>query len=118
MAGPRISPVAPGDRIARSYLEVWKRLPGVRDDVIEAGCYAVNPARRPRWGDFPLDLPDDAFVRSLFHRSERVCIPQGGAFFVFPAGPALPAAVRRWRVRNQRLAAAGRPVAVPAEPLP
>ena len=122
MAGPRISPVVPGDRIARSYLEVWKRLPGVRDDVIGAGCYAVNPAGRARWGDIPLDLPDDAFVRSLFHRSERVRIPQGGAFFVFPAGPALPAAVRRWRAGNRCLAAAGRsvagPGAAPAAPLP
>jgi N-acetylglucosaminyl-diphospho-decaprenol L-rhamnosyltransferase len=107
LAGPRISPIAPRDRLSRSYLEIWKRLPGVRGDVIGAGCYAVNPAGRARWKEFPADLPDDAFARSRFNRSERLQVQKGGAFFAFPVGSALPKTVRRWRSGNQRLAASG-----------
>lgn len=107
LVGPRISPIAPRDRLSRSYLEIWKRLPGVRGDVIGAGCYAVNPTGRACWKEFPADLPDDAFARSRFNRYERLQIQAGGAFFAFPAGSALPVTVRRWRSGNRRLAARG-----------
>jgi len=103
LAGPRICFVAPKGLVARGFTELWKQLPNMVEHVIGAGCYAVNPAGRARWPEFPTVTADDAFVRGQFLANEQCVVDQGGLFFVVPEGRALARAVRRWRTGNQEL---------------
>lgn len=61
--------------ITRRYAQVWSRLPFVQGGAVGAGLFAVNPAGRARWGDFPAIISDDTFVRLHFAPDERIEVP-------------------------------------------
>lgn len=61
--------------ITRHYAHVWQRLPFVQGGTVGAGLFAVNPAGRARWGDFPAIISDDTFVRLQFRPDERIEVP-------------------------------------------
>lgn len=61
--------------ITRHYARVWQRLPFVQSGAVGAGLFAVNPAGRARWGDFPAIISDDTFVRLQFRPDERIEVP-------------------------------------------
>lgn len=99
--------VRPRRRLTRAYAAIWRKLPRVADDVVGAGCYAVNPAGRRRWGTFPDVVADDLFVRALFDSTERVVASQGGFLLVMPEGHDLVEVLGRWRWGNRQLADGG-----------
>jgi glycosyltransferase involved in cell wall biosynthesis len=103
LAAPRLCVSPARTRIARQFARVWANLPAVRDDVVGAGCYAVNASGRARWEAFPDLAADDAFVRSRFVRSERKVLPDVAFEVQLPEWPELPVAVRRWREGNKQL---------------
>ncbi|MGZ8667686.1 MAG: glycosyltransferase [Solirubrobacterales bacterium] len=108
-AGPRLAsplplPLLPADRLARSYAEVWMRLPSVAGQVVGLGCYAVNRAGRERWSAMPRIVADDAFVRSRFAAGERRLLEGEQMVNAFPSGRALLGVLRRWRDGNRELA--------------
>lgn len=111
LVGPRPVLVRPADRLTRGFAAVWSRLPAVQDDVIGSGCYAVNAEGRRRWTDFPDLTADDAFVRSLFTRDERMLVEGGGLILVLPSGPELSRVLARWRRGNAELGASASPAA-------
>ena len=47
----------------------------VSSGAVGAGLFAVNPAGRARWGDFPAIISDDTFVRLQFAPGERIEVP-------------------------------------------
>lgn len=61
--------------VTRAYAGIWTRLPFVEDGAVGAGLFAVNPAGRARWGDFPDIISDDTFVRLTFTPAERLAVP-------------------------------------------
>ncbi|PPK66453.1 glycosyltransferase [Actinokineospora auranticolor] len=103
LVSPRPLLVRPTGLLARGYSEVWSRLPGVTDDVVGAGCYAVSAAGRARWSVFPPLVADDAYVRMLFQRHEREVLSEGAFLLVLPEGRELVRVVRRWRDGNAAL---------------
>ena len=58
--------------ITRAYAGFWQRLPFARSVAPGFGLFAVNPAGRARWGQFPRLISDDTFVRLQFAPDERV----------------------------------------------
>ncbi|NPD13881.1 glycosyltransferase [Xinfangfangia sp. D13-10-4-6] len=70
------TPVIPRARswVTRAYARFWQRLPFARSVAPGFGLYAVNPAGRARWGEFPRLISDDTFVRLQFTPAERVQI--------------------------------------------
>lgn len=60
---------------SRAYARFWTRLPFVTEGVPGFGLFAVNPAGRARWGQFPAIISDDTFVRTLFSPAERKSVP-------------------------------------------
>ncbi len=104
MAAPLPLPLMPDSRIARSYAEVWMRLPSVADQVVGLGCYAVNSAGRGRWPQMPVLVADDAYVRSRFSAGERVLLRTEQMVYAFPSGGALLDVLSRWRGGNRELA--------------
>ncbi|MCP2269101.1 glycosyltransferase [Actinokineospora diospyrosa] len=99
LVGPRPLLVEPDGWLARGFAAVWTRLPGVADDVVGAGCYAVNAAGRDLVPAFPDVVADDAWARTRF--AERVVA--GTFLFVLPRGRELVDVVRRWRDGNAAL---------------
>lgn len=92
--------------LARAYVRTWLALPSVVDDAAGAGCFVVSDEGRGRWSGFPRDLPDDAFVRSLFAPSEcRVVAIE--AVVRFPEAGELVGVVARWRDGNRHLRSRG-----------
>ena len=63
--------------VTRLYAGVWTRLPFVKGGAVGTGLFAVNPAGRARWGEFPAIISDDTFVRLQFAPAERVEVPAG-----------------------------------------
>ena len=61
--------------VTRRYAAVWARLPFVTGGAVGAGLFAVNPAGRARWGEFPAIISDDTFVRLQFSPGERLEVP-------------------------------------------
>lgn len=104
MSSPRMDVAPPGSWIARHYSRVWVTLPAVFDDVVGAGCYAVNAAGRRRWAQFPAAYPDDAFVRSRFSQSERILASEASFRITMPEGADLVRVVERWASGNALLA--------------
>ena len=102
LVGPTREIIRPIGHLARSFVAIWSAMPGV-DSFIGHGCYAVNPAGRARWAQFPPLLGDDAFVFSLFAPHERVLVAGVGLWTTFPQGRALVATYRRWQQGNAQL---------------
>ncbi|MEX0279237.1 MAG: glycosyltransferase [Ruegeria sp.] len=67
--------VPPRTWVTRRYAEFWVRLPFIQGGAVGAGLFAVNPAGRARWGEFPAIISDDTFVRLNFSPDERVEVP-------------------------------------------
>lgn len=70
---PRIPPAR--SWVTRAYARFWQRLPFARATAPGYGLFAVNPAGRARWGEFPRIISDDTFVRLQFAPAERVQCP-------------------------------------------
>jgi len=105
LSAPRPDVVVAKSWLTRQYSTVWASLPGVADDVIGAGCYAVNAAGRGRWATFPDHLPDDSYVRSRFAAHERVVATDATFQITMPEGLDILPIVRRWAAGNAVLAA-------------
>ncbi|WP_018685629.1 glycosyltransferase [Actinokineospora enzanensis] len=103
LAAPRPLLIRPRGPLARGYAQVWTRLPGIADDVIGAGCYALNAPARARCPEFPPIVADDAYVRTRFTRDERHVLTDGTFLLVLPEGRELIRVVRRWRTGNAAL---------------
>ena len=78
--------------VSRRYGALWVRLPFMAPGTAPgAGFFAVNPAGRARWGDFPDIISDDSYVRWLFAPAERVEVAAG---YTWPLVEGLAALVR------------------------
>ncbi|MBB4961607.1 glycosyltransferase family 2 protein [Micromonospora polyrhachis] len=108
LVAPRPVLVRPTDRLGRDFAAVWLALPAVSGQVVGAGCYAVNPAGRARWTEFPELTADDAYVRSRFTSAERRVVGSGGFLLVLPRWRELIAVASRWRRGNAELASLAR----------
>ncbi len=106
LVGCRLALRAPRTWLARAYARTWLALPSVVDDAAGAGCFVVSGEARRRWGRFPRDLPDDAFVRSLFAPSECRVV-EAEALVRFPEAHELVGVVARWRGGNRLLRSSG-----------
>lgn len=96
--------VVPSEKfLSHAYFKVWERLPNMVDDVVGAGCFAVNGLGRKLWNDFPDEWPDDAYVRAQFPKKNRHVLSQGGFFFVPPEGPSLLSTINRWSAGNAKV---------------
>lgn len=62
--------------VTRAYARFWVTLPFVTGDAPGFGLFAMSPAGRARWGDWPEIISDDTFARLNFAPSERVRLPQ------------------------------------------
>lgn len=62
-------------RFTRAYAAIWTRLPFVAGGAVGAGFFAVNPAGRARWDEFPAIISDDSFARLNFAPAERIEVP-------------------------------------------
>lgn len=56
--------------LVRRWYWVRERLPSIQGALWGAGCYAVSPAGRARFGAFPDIVSDDLFIDSLFSADE------------------------------------------------
>lgn len=63
--------VAKGGWFTRTYARFWASRPFCTHGVPGFGVFAVNPAGRERWGDFPDIISDDTLVRLSFTPAER-----------------------------------------------
>lgn len=102
LASPRPLIVRPRGWVSRSFARLWSRLPSVADDVIGAGCYAVNAPGRQRWDEVPDVVADDAWLRSRFAWQERV-LSKPAFLLILPEWPELVSVVGRWRNGNAEL---------------
>lgn len=60
--------------LIRSYFAFWSALMTARSGYVGAGIYAVSQKGRERFAEFPEVIADDAFIRNLFSRDERVIV--------------------------------------------
>lgn len=77
--------------VSRAYARIWAKVPFMVTGVPGCGLFAVNPAGRARWGDFPDLISDDTFVRLQFRPEERHLVP---ATYDWPVVEGLAALVR------------------------
>lgn len=83
--------IAGAGPVARAYARIWARVPFMRHGVPGCGLFAVNPAGRARWDDFPPIIADDLFVRLSFAPHERIALP---ASYRWPIAEGMRALVR------------------------
>lgn len=62
---------ATADPFVKAYYRARSRTPQVLEAMWGAGVYAVSAEGRRRWGQFPLDAPDDVHVDSRFGPDEK-----------------------------------------------
>jgi len=75
----------------------WLRLPWVQDEVVGAGVFAVNPAGRSRWQQFPDLIADDGYAAWQFAPAQRLVVGSCTAAIRFPGTMRdLLRAQRRW----------------------
>lgn len=67
----------------RAYYDIWMKTPYVTDGMVGSGFYALSPAGRARFTEFPNIVGDDTFVRVLFAPAERASVADT-TFTVFP----------------------------------
>ncbi|MGA0615773.1 glycosyltransferase [Paracoccus sp. KR1-242] len=73
-AGGRLVVAPARSAVSRRYARFWQKLPFVAQGVTGAGLFAVNPAGRARWSEFPQVISDDTFVRLQFDEAERILV--------------------------------------------
>lgn len=73
-AGGRLVVARSPSTVSRLYARFWQKLPFVTQGVTGAGLFAVNPAGRARWGQFPDIISDDTFARLQFSEGERILV--------------------------------------------
>ncbi|TRW95783.1 glycosyltransferase family 2 protein [Paracoccus sp. M683] len=76
-AGGRLVVAPSRSAVTRAYGRFWSRLPFMTTNVTGAGLFAVNPAGRGRWDQFPQVISDDTYVRLHFAESERLLANSG-----------------------------------------
>lgn len=105
LAAPGVRFRYPRGFTSRRFLRVYQILPNVRDSPSGRGCYLVSTPGRRRWQHFPPALPDDAFVRAHFARTETAIAAAETSLVHFPCDDRLVAVVARWRQGNAALRA-------------
>ncbi len=65
----------PKTAVSRAYARIYAQVPFMVTGVPGCGLFAVNPAGRARWGDWPDIIADDTFARLHFTPEERVLAP-------------------------------------------
>ena len=80
---PRIAP--PRSHVTRLYARAWSHVPFNRSTAPGYGLFALTPAARARWQDWPDIISDDTFARLHFTPAERVQLP-GGYDWPLPEG--------------------------------
>jgi glycosyltransferase involved in cell wall biosynthesis len=103
LASPRLILRLPEKGMSRRHGRVWQALPPVCDDVVGAGCYAVNKLGRQRWRIFPPVIADDEFVRRQFKRGERMLTPSATFMTTHPSSSYILPMLARWRQGNLQL---------------
>lgn len=58
--------------VTRAYGRFWSLTPFVQGGAVGTGFYAVNPAGRARWTDYPDIIADDTYARLQFRPPERI----------------------------------------------
>ncbi|HGG06678.1 MAG TPA: glycosyltransferase [Aliiroseovarius sp.] len=61
--------------VSRAYARIYRQVPFMTNGVPGCGLFAVNPAGRALWSDFPDIIADDTFVRLTFTPDQRVQVP-------------------------------------------
>jgi dTDP-4-dehydrorhamnose reductase len=90
----------------RLALSAWSEMPYVKHSPVSAGLYAFSSTARDRFDRFPLNLPDDKWVRLLCPRAERRRLEEVVYTVNQPGNFAeLVAARRRYAKSNHQLAA-------------
>src|SRR5262249_31939054 len=103
LASPRLILRLPERGMSRLHGRVWQALPPVCDDVVGAGCYAVNKLGRQRWATFPSVIADDEFVRRQFRKDERMLTPSAVFMTAHPTSSDILPMLTRWRKGNLQL---------------
>ena len=68
--------VAPArSAVTRAYAAFWQSLPFVQGGAVGAGFFAMNPAGRALWEDWPQIISDDTFARLQFRPEQRIEVP-------------------------------------------
>ena len=109
LASPKLILHLPEKGMSRKHGRVWQALPPVCDDVVGAGCYAVNKLGRQRWSAFPSVIADDEFVRRQFRKDERMLTPSAVVKTAHPTSSDILPTLARWRTGNLELRQLGVP---------
>lgn len=88
---------------SRHYARLWLKVPFMTTGVPGCGLFAMNPAGRARWQDFPDVIADDLFVRLMFAPAERVKVQAPFSWVLAEGFPALVRVRRRWDAGNRQL---------------
>jgi hypothetical protein len=105
LAAPRLVLDLPAIGPARHHGRVWRALPPMSDDVMGAGCFAVNCTGRERWSTFPQLIADDAFVCGQFRQHERIVVQEETFTVPYPDSTEIVSVLARWQFGNAQLAA-------------
>ncbi|MCA9279884.1 MAG: glycosyltransferase [Phycisphaeraceae bacterium] len=92
--------------ICRSYFQFLAQTPYCKLWLPGNGMYAVNPAGRSRWMEFPPICSDDTFVRLRFDESELIRLDSCYALTSAPDNPLTLMRVRARWCRGSRVARA------------
>jgi len=71
---PSLFDYADADGLVRRWYSIRERLPSIQGTLWGAGAYALAPAGRARFEEFPDILSDDLFIDSLFAEHETAII--------------------------------------------
>jgi glycosyltransferase involved in cell wall biosynthesis len=84
VAAPRIRVVLTGRSWAvRAYYSIWLQLPYHSEDMVGSGVYALSQAGRESFDEFPQQIADDGFIRTVAPRDRRRSV-SGAEFTVHP----------------------------------
>lgn len=92
--------------VVRAYYRARRRMPALHGHLWGAGCYAMTEAGRARFGTFPADQADDAWVDGLFVPEEKLIV--AGSRVVVHPPRTLPALLHTLpRIYQGKTAASG-----------
>jgi hypothetical protein len=90
--------------MVRAYYRLWQQMPYYRAGVIGSGVYALSPAGRARFDQFPDVFSEDEFVRLLMKPDERRMVDSCQFTVRAPRALADLIPVRaRWLAANRQL---------------
>lgn len=86
----------------RRWYAVRERLPSIQGALWGAGCYALSPAGRARFDEFPDLVSDDLFIDSLFTPAETAIVDTDPVVVTTPRTTADLVRILRRSYRTQR----------------